>query len=210
MTQTVKRLLACTLFSIFCNIIHAQDQTAATPDQPAPESDSAIAARQALRFGDSLVKASFLAEWPTYMALSCPSAIKYYGGKNAFQEHVIELHYRNEPKLEEKPETLKLLSLLNSVDTWQCVLEKVRETVTDGHGKTKIYTYLIGESTDNGLTWKFVDVSQNSIENVINLLPTIFGNLAIPEGKTVYVEEVAAQEAAQAEKKKPVVKKHAK
>ena len=73
-----------------------------------------------------------------------------------------------------------------------------------------MYNYLIGESTDAGVTWKFIDVSHNSLVNVIYIMPSVFGNLAIPESKTIYVDEVAAQEAAQAAqpvaKKKPVKK----
>jgi hypothetical protein len=204
MIQTTKRIVTCALFICLLNSVHAQDQTAtvSTPDQSLPESDSAIAARHALYFADSLVKANFYAEWPTYMSLT-----------NPFKEHVVTIHYRNEPKTEEKPEKLKLLHMMNDIDTWQCVIEKVRSTFDDTRGNVKIYNYLIGESTDAGVTWKFIDVSHNSLVNVIYIMPSIFGNLAIPEGKTVYIDEVAAQEAAEAAqpvaKKKPVVKKPA-
>ncbi|THU39888.1 hypothetical protein FAM09_08310 [Niastella caeni] len=213
MIQTVKRIVTCALFFCLSNIVHAQDQiaTISTPDQSLPESDTAIAIRQALRFADSLVKASFYEEWPTYLNLSNPSAIKYYGGKEAFKEHVVTIRFRGEAKIEEKPEKLQLITLMNDVDKWQCVIEKVREWFDENRGKVKTYTYLVGESTDNGLTWKFIDASHNSLVNVIYIMPSIFGTLAIPEGKTVYVDEVAAQEAAQAAqpvaKKKPAVKK---
>jgi hypothetical protein len=215
MIQTTKRIVTCALFICLCNIVHAQDQTTtvSSPDPSLPESDSAIAAHRALYFADSLVKASFYAEWPTYLNLTNPTAIKYYGGKDAFKEHVVTIHYRNEPKTEEKPEKLQLLHMMNDIDTWQCVIEKVRSTFDDTRGNVKIYNYLIGESTDAGVTWRFIDVSHNSLVNVIYIMPSIFGNLAIPEGKTVYVDEVAAQEAAEAAqpvaKKKAVVKKPA-
>jgi hypothetical protein len=213
MIQTTKRIVTCALFICLFNTVHAQDQSAtvSTPDQSLPESDSAIAAHRALYFADSLVKANFYAEWPTYLNLTNPTAIKYYGGKDAFKEHVVTIHYRNEPKTEEKPEKLQLLHMMNDIDTWQCVIEKVRSTFDDTRGNVKIYNYLIGESTDAGVTWRFIDVSHNSLVNVIYIMPSIFGNLAIPEGKTVYVDEVAAQEAAEAAqpvaKKKAVVKK---
>jgi len=215
MIQTTKRIVTCALFICLFNTVHAQDQTAtvSTPDQSLPESDSAIAAHRALYFADSLVKANFYAEWPTYLNLTNPTAIKYYGGKDAFKEHVVTIHYRNEPKTEEKPEKLQLLHMMNDIDTWQCVIEKVRSTFDDTRGNVKIYNYLIGESTDAGVTWRFIDVSHNSLVNVIYIMPSIFGNLAIPESKTVYVDEVAAREAAEAAqpvaKKKAVVKKPA-
>lgn len=219
MIQTTKRIVTCALFICLSGIIHAQDQTATTttttePAPSQPESDSAIAARQALKFADSLVKAEFYAEWPSYLNLSCASAIKYYGGKDGFKEHVVTIHYRNEPKAEDRPEKLQMATLMNTNETWQCVIEKVRESWDENRGKVKTYSYLVGESTDNGLTWHFVDASQNSLVNFIYIMPSVFGTLPIPEGKTVYVDEVAAQEAAaqaaQATKKKPAVKRSTK
>jgi hypothetical protein len=219
MKQTTKRFVACALFICLSGIVHAQDQaaTTSTPDQPLPESDSAIAARNALRFADSLVKADFYTEWNTYMNLSMASAIKYYGGKEGYKESVVIAHYRNEAKPEEKPQTLRLINLMNDIDTWQCVVEKTRDWWDGSRGKVKTTSYLVGESTDNGLTWKFVDVSHNAIQNIVYIMPSIFGTLEIPEGKTIYVDEVAILEAAQAEqaakttvKKKPVAKKPAK
>ncbi|OQP51832.1 hypothetical protein A4H97_26885 [Niastella yeongjuensis] len=211
------RIVTCALLICLSGIANAQDQTTtpSTTDPSLPESDTAIATRNALQFADSLTRANFYAEWDTYMNLSAPSAIKYYGGKDGFKEHVISIHYRNEPKTEEKPEKLQMLTMLNDIETWQCVIEKVRESWDEGRGKVKTTTYLVGESTDNGLTWKFIDASHNSLVNVIYIMPSVFSKLEIPEGKVVYVDEVATQEAAQAEqaakaaaaKKKPVVKK---
>ena len=207
------RIVTCALFICLSGIVYAQDQTTtpATTDPSLPESDTAIATRNALKFADSLTRANFYAEWDTYMNLSEPSAIKYYGGKDGFKEHVITIHYHNEPKTEEKPEKLQMRSMLNDIETWQCVIEKVRDSWDESRGKVKTYSYLVGESTDNGLTWKFIDVSHNSLVNVIYIMPSVFSKLEIPEGKIIYVDEVAAQEAAQAAqpapKKKPAVKK---
>jgi len=211
-------MVTCALFICLSGIVYSQDQTTtppATTDPSLPESDTAIATRNALKFADSLVRANFYTEWDTYMNLSEPSAIKYYGGKDGFKEHVITIHYRNEPKTEEKPEKLRMLSMLNDIETWQCVIEKVRDSWDEGRGKVKTTSYLIGESTDNGVTWKFVDASHNSLENLIYIMPSVFSKLEIPEGKMIYVDEVAAQEAAQAAtksaqpapKKKPAGKK---
>jgi len=175
-------LCACTIPSV------AQNQAIAYQTQGSPviESDSAIATRFALQFADSLVKAHFYQDWNTYMALSIPSAIKYYGGKEAFRENVVIYYFRNEPKVEEKPEKCKLITLMNDhMDSWQCVIEKVRDTWINDH-KAKVYSYLVGESLDNGLNWKYIDVSQNLTQNVIYLMPSVFSSLPIPEGKTVY------------------------
>ena len=103
MIQTTKRIVTCALLLCLSGIAYSQDQTAAaTPDQPLPESDSAIATRHALRFADSLVKADFYTDWATYLKLSCPSAIKFYGGKEGYKENAVLIHFRDEPKTEEK------------------------------------------------------------------------------------------------------------
>ena len=200
------------LFICLSGTMYAQDQTA-TPsatDPALPESDTAIATRNALKFADSLTRAFFYTEWDTYMNLSEPSAIKYYGGKDGFKEHVVSIHYRNEPKTEEKPEKLQMRTMMNDIETWQCVIEKVRDSWDESRGKVKTISYLVGESTDNGVTWKFVDASQNSLVNLIYIMPSVFSKLEIPEGQMIYVDEVAAQEAAKAAqptpKKKPVKK----
>jgi hypothetical protein len=218
MIQTTKRIVTCALFVCLSVIVYAQDQTATTAtDQPLPESDTAIATRNALRFADSLVKADFYVDWNTYLKLTCPSAFKFYGGKEGFKENAVAIHYRDEPKTEEKIPTIKLLHLLNDIDKWQCVIEKVREKWDESRGKVKVYTYLIGESNDGGINWQFIDASHNSIPNIIYILPSVFTTMEIPEGKIVYVDEVAAQEAAEeaakaakaaqaAAKKKPVKK----
>src|SRR6266700_1990182 len=113
------------------------------------QSDSALSVQQALLFGDSLVRANFYQDWETYTFLSCPSAIKYYGGKEEFREHIVEMYYRNEPRIQEKPESLRILSMQNDVDQWQCVIEKIRDTYQEDNRKIKIYTYLVGQSLDN-------------------------------------------------------------
>jgi hypothetical protein len=201
MMKTTMRIITCALFICLSGIVYAQDQTAtpSTTDPSLPESDTAIATRNAMKFADSLTKANFYTEWDTYMNLSEPSAIKYYGGKDAYKEHVITIHYRNEPKSDEKPEKLQMMSMLNDIETWQCVIEKVRDSWDENRGKVKTISYLIGESTDNGLTWKFIDASHNSLVNVIYIMPSVFSKLEIPEGKTIYVDEVATQEAARAD-----------
>src|SRR5438128_766820 len=96
------------------------------------QSDTSFSTQQAMIFADSLIKANFYQNWDIYTALSCPSAIKYYGGKENFREHIVEMYYRNEPRLEEKPESLHMLSIMNdNVDQWQCVIEKVRDTYSE-------------------------------------------------------------------------------
>lgn len=174
----------------------------------AQESDSAIAVRNALQYAEKMVKANFYQDWKTYLDLTCYSAIKYYGGPEQFKEHVVTLYYRNEPKLEEKPETVRILEMRNDIDQWQCVVEKVRNTFINDK-KAIVYSYLVGQSLDAGVTWKFIDVSHNTMENVVYVLPAVFTDLPIPLGKTVFPDEVAAQAAAEEAAAQAPVKKKA-
>ena len=172
----------------------------------AQESDTAIATRNALLYADSIVKANFYQNWKTYIDLSCPAAIKYYGGPQQFKEHVVTIYFRNEPKLEEKPETITIREMRNDMDQWQCVVEKVRHTFINDK-KAIVTTYLVGQSLDAGETWKFVDVSHNSLDNLAYIFPPVFGDLAIPLGKVVYPDEVVAQPAEEAAPKTTAKKK---
>lgn len=179
----------------------------------AQESDSAIAARRSLVFADSLVRSWFYQDWKTYTDLTNYSAIKYYGGAAGFKEHIVTLYFRNEPQHEEKPESLKLLELRNADNQWQCVVEKVRNTFIQDR-KATVTSYLVGQSMDDGQNWKFIDVGQNTMENVIRIMPTVFNDMTIPLGKTIYPDAIVAQpveETAPAKtataKKKPAAKK---
>lgn len=158
----------------------------------AQDSDSAVAAGKALFYADSLVKCHFYQDWKSYMDLTAPTAIKYYGGKEGFKEHVTTLYFRNEPKQQERPETIRMLSMRNDINQWQCVIEKVRNTFINDK-QAIVYSYLVGQSLDNGVNWKFVDVSQNTMENLPFVLPTVFTDLTIPQGKTVFPGDVVAQ-----------------
>lgn len=182
---TTKSLLTSLLLFVSISFVRAQ-------------TDSAVATEKALFFADSLVKANFYQNWQTYTALTCQSAINFYGGKEGFKEHLVLMYYRNEPQQEEKVETLRLVTLMNDMDQWQCVIEKVRKTWISER-KATTYTYLIGQSNDNGLTWKFVDVSHNSMDNLSHVMPAIFREMPVPLGKREFDDDVALQQEAAAQ-----------
>lgn len=176
----MKRIYTTILVSVFaCSalVVRAQDN------------DSTTAANNAMRTAETLVKAWFFQEWKAYTDLTTPSVIKYYGGPQQFKEHITIVYYRLAPQQEEKPETLRLLELRNDTDQWQAVIEKQRYTFIDGK-RAIITSYLVGQSLDAGASWKFVDVSHNSLENLAFIFPTIITDLTIPIGKTVIPSEV--------------------
>jgi hypothetical protein len=165
------------------------------------QSDTAIALQQATVFADSLVKTYRFESWNEYLSLSYAGAIKYYGGKSGFLLYVQRTRALYRDSLEEKPETVRLIQLENDINHWQCVMEKSREAYWGGR-PVKTLTYMVGQSRDNGITWKFFDVGHNSIENIIYIMPEIFGHLSIPKRKIIYLDEPAV-----VQQKKPEVKK---
>lgn len=157
-----------------------------TRSQPQPDSPG----EKALRTAEKLVQSFLLNEWETYLNLSYPGAVKYYGGKNGFLTHVSRARGNYKDSLQEGPETLKILQIENDILEWQCVVERTRTTIQNGR-KAHIITYLVGQSKDDGSNWKFVDVAMNSVENLIYIMPDIFTNLAIPQRHTVYAAKDA-------------------
>ncbi|HVK49996.1 MAG TPA: hypothetical protein VM488_19160 [Pseudobacter sp.] len=156
--------------------------------------DTASIARNARFYADSMVRSYFYENWEPFIELTNYSAVKYYGGKDQYKEHFKTLYYHNEPNKEtDRPEVVSMVTLMNKgTDEWQCVLEKVRYTQMEER-KCRIYSYLVGQSKDDGETWKFVDAGQNSEKNIIYIFPDIFGTLAIPEYRVVYEDVEAAQ-----------------
>ncbi len=99
-----------------------------------------------------------------------------------------------------------ITELRNDIDQWQAVIEKVRNTFIDGK-KAIITSYIVGQSLDGGKTWKFIDVSHNSLENLAFIFPTIFTDLTIPLGKTVIPSEIVEAQPVVEEAPKPAPKK---
>ncbi len=182
--QNMRTSFMCLFFLCLFSMLRAQDTTTLT--------------NNALRFADSLMKASYVEDWNTYSALTNYSAIKYYGGPESFKEHAKMVYYRIERKEDEKREKLRMVQLMNDgTDQWQCVIEKERNTYVDSR-KVKLIAYIIGQSMDNGENWKFVDIAHNSTENIIFIMPALFSKIAVPPGKMLYEDEMLAAQQQQA------------
>lgn len=149
------------------------------------QSDSAFASQRALLFADSLVNAFRYNNLDQYVSISYPGVIRYYGGKNQFREYISRARSITVSNTEELREKCELVQLMNDGKEWQCVVKKTTETMVDGK-KARIISYLVGQSKDEGNTWKYFDVAYNSVENVIYIMPDIFNSLAIPQRQVVY------------------------
>lgn len=148
-------------------------------------SKEATVSKRAEIFADSLVKAFEAADWNVYMNLSFPGAIKYYGGKKGYLEHVMRGRKVETDKIEQQPSTIKVLQVLtDDMDQWQAVVERKTERFLDDQ-QTILVTYLIGQSLDDGTNWTFFDIGMNTVENVIYMMPEVFPRLSIPEKRIV-------------------------
>lgn len=163
------------------------------------QTDTAKVTRRALFFADSLVKTDAYESWPAYADLTPASVIKFYGGKDGFIEHVKTLRRRTSSDLAEESPELTMLNLMTQNDQWQCVIRMSRYF----HKEDKKYhltTYFVGQSKDEGETWRLFDVSYNKVANIIYMFPDIFGDMPIQESTVMTTEqELAAQQKVAAE-----------
>jgi hypothetical protein len=70
--------------------------------------------------------------------------------------------------------------------------------------KLHIVTYFVGQSTDEGNTWRLFDVGYNKVANIIYMMPDIL-DLPIPEHTVRTEEEELALAKAQAARSAPAL-----
>ena len=140
------------------------------------------ASERAITFADSLLKAFRQNHLDQYEQLCYPGVVKYYGGQKNFREYLFRARLVGYHDAIAK---LKIIQMQNVRTEWQCVIEKVSECTLDGR-KAHIISYLVGQSTDNGDHWKFVDVALNPSSNVVYIMPDIFETLRVPQRQVIY------------------------
>lgn len=154
--------------------------------------DTVVASQRALIFADSLLNAFRYNNSDEYASLSYPGVIKYYGGIKGFEDYVQRAREMNTGITQEAKEKTEIIQILNHVRECQCVVRKTRETLIDGK-KAFIISYMVGQSKDEGQTWRYFDVAFNSVENVIYIMPDIFDALAIPQRQVIFGKEQMAK-----------------
>jgi hypothetical protein len=156
------------------------------------QTDTVTASQRALLLADNMLRAFKYSDWDQYVSLSYPGVVKYYGGKTGYLEHVRRTRTHYSDSLNQNPEKVRIVQISNDMNEWQCVMEKSRLTYAGGK-RIRVISYLVGQSKDDGVNWKFFDVAYNSVENVIYIMPEIFDTLAIPVRRTVAEEEGIVQ-----------------
>ena len=169
--------------------------------------DTAKMTQYALSYADSLIKTDSFQNWSAYADLAMPSVIKYYGGKSGYIEHISVGRLRTISAIAEESPELKVVQLVNvRNDEWQCVIRESRYFHQNDQ-KFHFITYLIGQSRDQGETWRLFDVSYNTVANIIYIFPEVHGDLEIKEPAILTPEQELAQQQAASGKNSAVKRK---
>jgi hypothetical protein len=164
-------LFACPLLLLITLAGHAQD--------------TARISQNALKYAGSLVTADAYAatygDWSAYADLAPVSVLKFYGGKEGYIKRVSLARMRTTSAIQEATPELKMLLLENRQDQWQCVIRLSRYFHKTDQSQYHLVTYLVGQSKDDGETWKLFDVSYNSVANIIYIFPEIMDDIPLKE-----------------------------
>jgi hypothetical protein len=152
---------------------------------------------KALFFADSLIKTDTYMSWSSYADLAPLTVLKHYGGKDGFIEHIQKMHPRTVSSIEEAAPEMGVITLMTMGDQWQCVI-RVSRYIHREDKKYHLVTYFLGQSKDEGETWRVFDLSYNKVANVIFMLPDVIGDLPIPEPYIISEEEELAKQKADA------------
>lgn len=150
-----------------------------------------LPAQRALLFADSLLNAFRYNDLNQYIELSYPGIIKYYGGKNSFLEFVQRARMMGNSPRRDIHEKIEIVQLQHHSREWQCVVKKTIESLIDGR-KAQVVSYMVGQSKDEGQTWRYFDVALNSVENLVYIMPDIFDTLSIPQRQVIFEKNVVA------------------
>lgn len=162
---------------------------------------------RALFFADSLIKTDAYNNPSEYADLAPASVWKHYGGKDGFIEHFKKIHPRTVSGIDEAYPERQVITLMTKDDQWQFVI-RVSRYIHKDLKKYHLVTYFLGQSKDEGETWRLFDVSYNSVANIIYLMPDVMGDLPIPQPYIISEEdELAKQQAAVSSSKKSAAPK---
>jgi hypothetical protein len=157
--------------------------------------DTAKISKNALMYADSVIRTDAYGNDQLYTGLVPLSVLKYYGGADGYMQHVYQLKGRTTGDQEELYPVINVEALRTIDQQWQCVIRVSRYF----HRENVQYhytTYLVGQSKDEGETWRMFDVSYNPVANMILIFPEVFTDLPIkqPEILSQAQEDKLAQQ----------------
>jgi len=170
--------------------------------------DTVRITKRALFYADSLVKTDAFSNWSAYADLAPASVKKFYGGKDAYISHVLQVRAHTTSAFEEAAPELQMQTLVTLNDQWQCVIRLSRYFHRDDQ-KYHLVSYLIGQSKDEGENWMIFDVNYNTVGNLMQIFPDIM-NMPIKETSMLTEQQELAQQQAAAAAAAPAKKGTAK
>jgi hypothetical protein len=142
--------------------------------------DTAKISQNALVFADSLIKTDAYGNNELYTGLAPASVLKYYGGADGYIQHVYQMRGRMTSEQEELYPEVNLETLRAIDHQWQCVIRVSRYLHRD-NVQYHYTTYFVGQSKDEGESWRMFDVSYNSVANMILIFPEVITDLPIKQ-----------------------------
>jgi hypothetical protein len=143
--------------------------------------NSRSASDRAIIFADSFLASYRNNDLDKYTDLSYPGVISYYGGNKNFREYVQRVRALNSSTSNK----ITVIQVVHNANELQCVIQKTSEAIIDGR-KAEIITYIIGQSKDEGQTWKFFDVASNAPGNLVYIMPDMSERLVVPQRQIIF------------------------
>jgi hypothetical protein len=142
--------------------------------------DTAAISRNALTYADSLVKTDAYGNTSSYAGLAPASLLKYYGGEDGYMQHVYMMRGRTTSEQDELYPVINVETLRAVDQQWQCVIRVSRYFHKD-NVQYHYITYFVGQSKDEGASWRMFDVSYNTVANMIYIFPEVITDLPIKQ-----------------------------
>jgi hypothetical protein len=152
------------------------------------QTDSSTVSQRAILSANDMLTAFRNADWDRYVSLSYPGVVKYYGGKTSYLKYANRARTQHSHSLHANQEQMRIVQLSKDKEEWQCVLGRSIVSYSNGKRECSI-SYFVGQSIDDGMSWKFFDVAYNSVESITYIMPDKFNALVVPVRRTVVAEE---------------------
>jgi hypothetical protein len=173
----MKRILL--LVSVSCMLVMACNNKKYSADhkEPANETEENI-----YNAADSMMTAFKNRDWPTFVRFNHPAMTNLMGGTENFISF-IQVQMKQIPDTAVKYiGTGNILQVVKTDKDQQCVVEQNMKMVLDSIQITST-SYLVGESVDDGKTWKFFDASNSGLITAKDIKPNLSTELKIPAKK---------------------------
>src|SRR5215212_7300815 len=99
-------------------------------------------AELALKYADSMLAAYRTNHFDSYLDLTYPGVVKYYGGTKSYKEYITRS--KNIEPQDAGTDNLHVLQIVNDANEWQCVIQRSHETIIDNK-KVTIISYIVGQ-----------------------------------------------------------------